>query len=1196
MAQLRNIFTNGRMDSDKHNSFQDDKGYKHAENIRASGKGEDGAVVKLKGSELVAEHSENEQMVCLGIHEGSDNKLYFFLAMPNGKSKLVQYDVETKVSQVIIQDTTVLRFDKIRWNAGVEIIPYKFQLSFDQIGDNLIFSNEVWENVRVVNLKRLADYASGFTEADITLNKKPPLLAPAIISKQKLTDVKDNEISNKFISFTYRYKYKDGDFSALSFYSEVAYEEDVAKGFKVNSERLNEGMVNRYNAVTLMVNSGDKNVTDIEVYAREHGSNTAYRISTINKAKSGLADNVNISNIVYKFSSNYPILPKDETMMLYSNSPKFPKTQTAAGNRVLFGNYKEGYDLGLVGNVDYTVRKKQENRNPSFSNPTAVSMLSYKVAVVYLDDYNVSTTALLPVNESKSEVDIKFEDRMKKNSLEVVMESAPPAWATKMKFVVKSDELTYNILYITYAKKIGSKAYLYLSGDNNNRVQKGDILIRTDLATSTYNEFQVEEVKVYDIDDGVSRKGLYALINLNTSTDFNLVSNGSNINKTYNNGDRGGLICFEQSSNINKYNYKANYQGSHHGLTYTSKNNHAKIYNSDYGAIKEGDVLKINLSFEYGKNKEDRPSRDNEPFGTVPMSFELYATADYANVYAFISDNLISNYIEVENTTANEVRFITNENFVDLVRNYAPGIIDHIPSFANNNDEYHYVKVRADYQLLKGIIPIHFRTKNAEKLNEYYYETPKTYLIQNGNYVPDYIEAGKPVFDIGFMNGYSWGNGVESYKIKDSFNGKKLFNNFRGTQVETIGYKRVHRKNDITYSGIYNYDLGINQLSVFNTTLVNWKTLPIHYGEIQRIISTDGDITVFQNNKVIKQLYGKSIIMDLTGSENIGMSKEVLGDYRVLPYEFGIGDRPESVAKYANLQFFVDPIRDRFLLLEGNSIQEINAYGGGFYYEGIKVLQDHHTFLGSYDEANNEYVVSLNLNKAIAFSLNNKGFSAYYTYKSDYLFGAYGRFYAAYKGRVYENEVTEDYNNLVGQGVKESVFTFVIGAELDSDKVFKAMQIISNEPWDIKVKTNYTESEMPSSALQKKESYYFTDIFRSNSDGYQTASGIGEIKNIAGNVVTVTQIPNDVSIGDFISSDNNLQYEITNITGNTITLQNVTGLNLNDYIFALKKYSGSYSPDGEAIRGKWMEVTLTNNSSEKVYLTGVNTEVVKSFL
>ena len=64
-----------------------------------------------------------------------------------------------------------------------------------------------------------------------------------------------------------------------------------------------------------------------------------------NKEKLGILDNANIDNIKYNYSTNYTVLNDKDTNLLYSNVPNYPKTQTAVGNRLVYGNYKEGYEL-----------------------------------------------------------------------------------------------------------------------------------------------------------------------------------------------------------------------------------------------------------------------------------------------------------------------------------------------------------------------------------------------------------------------------------------------------------------------------------------------------------------------------------------------------------------------------------------------------------------------------------------------------------------------------------------------------------------------------------------------------------------------------------------------------------------------------------------------------------------------------------
>ena len=216
-----------------------------------------------------------------------------------------------------------MRFDLVRLKNDETVFPFKYILSIDQIGDMLFFSGEWWKYPRYVNIKR--DYTN-FTEEDITLIKKPPRIAPQVFGLTENTNsVRKSDI---FINFSYRYKYIDGDYSALSFYSDTVFE--PKSGFEINAERENKGMVNKWDSVSIRVNSGGKNVTDIEVYAREHGSNTAYLIHSVNKKKAGIADNAYIANIKYSFSKNYTVLSTEETAMLYSNIPMYPYTQTGA--------------------------------------------------------------------------------------------------------------------------------------------------------------------------------------------------------------------------------------------------------------------------------------------------------------------------------------------------------------------------------------------------------------------------------------------------------------------------------------------------------------------------------------------------------------------------------------------------------------------------------------------------------------------------------------------------------------------------------------------------------------------------------------------------------------------------------------------------------------------------------------------------
>ena len=1218
MPKVQNLFINGRSDSDTNYALLDNKSHVYVENMRISGDGDDGSFKSLKGSQMVSDQYSDEGSVIIREYEGINNKLYYCLANINKQSSIVEYDTETGISKLIIEDSQFLRFDMIRWDedGNLKDAPYEYLLSFNQIGNFLIFSSKYWQYPRMVNLKRIADYASGFTEEDIVLIKKPPKDAPVIADKYLDEDILDEELKNKFVSASYRYKYIDGDYSTLSFFSDAMFWQD-SDHFQIEASRKNLGMENDYNKVKLNVNSGGKTVTNVEVYVREHGSNTAYLIQSFDKKKQGITDNATL-DVFYTFSTKYEVLNANATNLLFSNCPMFPIGQENVGNREIFANYMEGFDLkdkdGEDVLVDYKVINKQSDFSESEQNRTAISLFSYKVAPVFYNDYNISSTALLPTDQTKSEVFISFQNRLKRNNLEV--EFSPnfkaPAFATKLKFVVKSELLQYEIAYLTYGKKVGKYTYLQLTNDNVNRINKGDTLIVISENETEYNEVKVEDYGEYGPSDGVDIKGNYIKIK-DDDRIIELEPNGSTITKNYKEDGTGVqqindyyfIIDFVYgSTDTRRFDATSGYAGvnSDEGWNYSSINNRGHLLKSDFGVIKEGDVVKWNINFQYAWAKSGGTFSTNG-MGNINLSKEMYASKDYTNIFEFLQDEFDEPLITLEES-GDYVWFKTNYLFPNYVKD--SGIQAYLWSPNDGGSqaaEALAVKPTTDITLIRGIKPVVVRTKqvtlenDGEDSGSLYYETHKTYNIVNGEIIPDRSEAGKLVFEIDFYNGYTWGNGIESYKIRDEFNGKRLNFNFRPNTYDINGYKAIRKENDICYSGLYNYELNINQLSTFNPVLLNWKTLPSNYGPIQRLLSSDNNITVYCTNKVMLVMYEKSIIMDLLGNENVATSNQVLGDVITIDYECGIGNNPESLVSVGNAHLFCDPIRKRVYLKQGREIQELSGQGTGCFNEFVKILSAHKTFLGAFDDARGEYLIGVDQDFSIAYSLARKGIAGYYKNHFDYLFSMNGKSFTGWQGKLYQNEVTNDYNNFAGQGSFPAKIIAVVNPEMDSDKVFKALYLQSNTGWDTEIRTNLTKTSFPESAYTHKESFYYSEIFRDNTT-LGPLKGVGVIKEINGNQLVFSKpINNTIAVNDTLVNDNSqLNSKITGINKNIITVESASDFAVGDYTYCTKIMEGGYRPDGIPMRGQWMEFTLTKIPDKEIFLTSVYTEVIKSNL
>lgn len=1180
MANVPNIFVNGRMDSDTNYTLVDNKGYVYALNLRPSGYGEDGTMHSIKGSEKRSDFSENKTMTVVGMYNGENNKLYTFLARRDGLSKITETDIITKETRLIIEDAEFLRFDLLRWE-DCEESERKYLLSINQVDNYMVFSNEVWEDIRTVEIN--GNYTYGFELEDIVLAKKPPKEAPLIISSSGVTSNSSENQRNRFVSFAYRYKYANGSYSPFSFYSDAAFKEFIGE-MTTNDKRENTAMVNQYSAVKIAVNSGDFRVKGIEVIAREHGTRNGYIIYSATKGQTEyngvpITDNQNLE-IQYNFSSNYTLVNEQLLDLIYSNYPKFPKAQDYVGSRMFFANYKEGFDikdeLGENINIDIDYLLQSTDIDYSVSKKTAISMFSYKTGIVYYDDFNEATTVLSNSNDIENEVYVGFEKRTKINKILAKINNNPPAWATKFKFVVQHQKLNYENIYSSVLKKVGNQLYILLNGNNINKLKQYDKFYLMGKAITGYKEFEVKETKLInkaDLDLGES--GFYAIadgfkdvdIKLNAGAEGNVSKRGD---KQVLGGDTGNTVFS--------------------GVSVT-------VDNWGIGSVKTNDRVNVSFLIDIVRNRTtDSPTtpftaddrKEGYVFDTIKFDVNIMASQNYDNIYEFLENALVLSYFDF-NYTGTSVTATTNSFFQTYIKNNHPNSWNAENKEGLRLSEYIYMDVRFN----RGSQALEIRTVNKETLDTFYYETPNTFKIVNGVH----LGAGAGgYFDTGFYNGYAWGNGVESYKIKDDFNGNALDFRFRPNGIDPNGYGEKWRKNDITYGGLYNGDFKINDLNIFNPALINWKELPTEYGEIQKIVSTDGDISVFCNDKIFNVLYGKSIIADLQGNENVALTNEVLGGIQTLPYPFGT-QNPESVIKTNEGVAFVDKKRARYLLKSSNQIAELNPDGSGHHYHGVKEIQEHNNFLASYTQSHGEYIFGLDHCDAVVFAPSKKGFSHYYDFSFDYIKGMNGKHFTAYQGIVYEDEVAQCANIFAGGQNNKGEIKYVVNPEMGIDKIYKALKLQSNTPWDVSIKTNLTATQFSSEAFTQKESYYFSEIYRDNST-MQNSQGIGTVQSVVGNDLTFGyKVGIDVAVGDTLTNENGIvTSEITNIQGKVITVTNGTLFTANEYVLAMKQSDGFFSPDGAVQRGKYMEVTLTNYGNEPYYITSAHTEIVKSNL
>jgi len=247
------------------------------------------------------------------------------------------------------------------------------------------------------------------------------------------------------------------------------------------------------------------------------------------------------------------------------------------------------------------------------------------------------------------------------------------------------------------------------------------------------------------------------------------------------------------------------------------------------------------------------------------------------------------------------------------------------------------MEVTFDFQ--ESEYPTFFETVPIDTNQDIYYELSQTFAIENGNHTGNYqdqvvgttpaiVDLNKiyNLYDNRDFNAFSFGNGVESFRIRDDWNAATMqFSPRANSTIE--GYEEQRLVQALTYSGVYTQTTAINRLNEFNLSLGNFKYLDRFFGSIQKLHSRDTDIVVFQENKVSKVLYGKNLISDSVGGGTIASIPEVLGTQISYTGEYGISFNPESFAIWGNDMFFTDARRGAVLRLGDNGLFEISSNG-----------------------------------------------------------------------------------------------------------------------------------------------------------------------------------------------------------------------------------------------------------------------------
>ena len=266
-------------------------------------------------------------------------------------------------------------------------------------------------------------FVKSFTGSTVTLYSAPSNAINAgykiIFLNSTMTDQADavgwpgdpSFIEDKFVRFSYRFKFDDNEYSLLAPFTQIAYVPEQ-KGYFIDgneSDAYRSTVVkwfeNNSNNIELLIPFPDKcslvadsyKITEVDILYKESDSNVALIIDTI--PTSGFA-NINNSNIyTYNYQSQkpYKTLNQDQITRVYDNVPVRALAQESAGNRIIYGNFHTTY--AAPRDIDYntSVTPKQDIFDSfiEYPNHTLKQNRNYQVGFILSDKFGRSSSVIL---------------------------------------------------------------------------------------------------------------------------------------------------------------------------------------------------------------------------------------------------------------------------------------------------------------------------------------------------------------------------------------------------------------------------------------------------------------------------------------------------------------------------------------------------------------------------------------------------------------------------------------------------------------------------------------------------------------------------------------------------------------------------------------------------------------------------------
>ena len=236
-----------------------------------------------------------------------------------------------------------------------------------------------------------------------------------------------NYLEDKFVRFSYRFKYEDNEYSLMAPFTQIAYI-PKQKGYFIEGDEdaayrstILDWMENNVQNIGLIIPLPDKavrvassyKISEIDILFRQSGTLAVKVLESVEIGQVAATGGLN-NSYTYDYQSRKPYrtLPEAQTVRVYDKVPVTAFAQEIAGNRVIYGNYKDRHTPPSGINYNCRISKKNSsglyNNFIEYPNHSVKRNRTYQVGFILADKFGRQSSVILSKVDEGTDIDSDF--------------------------------------------------------------------------------------------------------------------------------------------------------------------------------------------------------------------------------------------------------------------------------------------------------------------------------------------------------------------------------------------------------------------------------------------------------------------------------------------------------------------------------------------------------------------------------------------------------------------------------------------------------------------------------------------------------------------------------------------------------------------------------------------------------------------